>query len=105
MRITKLLMRVVLEKHCPPLLEHLKLSNSFVSNWVREELNFTWRLRTTAAQKLPLDWRTQGMYMAKRIAGSRLISYLRVEGKQGGACDWSRRQAPDHLLYRFGYER
>jgi hypothetical protein len=67
-RITKLLMRVVLEQHCPPLLQQLKLSNSFVSNWVREELNFTWRLRTTAAQKLPLDWRTQGMYMAKRIA-------------------------------------
>lgn len=67
-RIVKLMMRVVLEKHCPSLLQQVKLSKAFVGNWVREELQFSWRVRTTSAQKLPLDWRVQGMNMAKRIA-------------------------------------
>jgi hypothetical protein len=29
---------------------------------------WTWRVRTTTASKLPLDWREQGIVMAKRIA-------------------------------------
>ena len=29
---------------------------------------YSWRVRTTAASKLPLDWRDQGIRMAKRIA-------------------------------------
>lgn len=61
-------MRAVLQADCPALLESLTLSKSFISSWAREELQYSWRTRTTAASKLPLDWRNQGIDMAKRIA-------------------------------------
>jgi predicted nucleic acid-binding protein len=68
LHITGIVMRVVLEKHCATLLASLKLSKSFIGRWLREEMNFSWRSRTTAAQKLPNDWRERGLLMAKRIA-------------------------------------
>ena len=61
-------MRAVFQADCPALLDTLKLSNGFVSSWAHEELQYSWRTRTTAASKLPLDWRDQGVDMAKRIA-------------------------------------
>jgi len=61
-------MHAVLQADCPAVLENLQLSNSFISSWAREELQYSWRTRTTAASKLPLDWRNQGIDMAKRIA-------------------------------------
>ncbi len=61
-------MHAVLQADCPAVLDNLKLSNSFISSWAREELQYSWRTRTTAASKLPLDWRNQGIDMAKRIA-------------------------------------
>jgi len=61
-------MHAVLQADCPAVLDSLKLSNSFISSWAREELQYSWRTRTTAASKLPLDWRNQGIDMAKRVA-------------------------------------
>jgi hypothetical protein len=66
--IIRLVMRAVIEKQQPSLLEELTLSNGFISTWAREQLSWTWRVRTTAASKVPLDWRAQGILMAKRIA-------------------------------------
>lgn len=67
-RIIRHIMRIVIENKNPQLLSELKLSANFISIWAREELGWSWRLRTTAASKLPLDWRQQGIEMAKRIA-------------------------------------
>jgi hypothetical protein len=66
-RIIQLVMRLTIEKKEPALLEMLTLSKSFISKWARTALSYTWRVRTTAASKLPLDWRQQGVLMAKRI--------------------------------------
>ena len=66
--VIRLVMRAVIEKMHPPLLQELKLSHGFVSCWAREQMAWTWRVRTTTASKLPLDWREQGIVMAKRIA-------------------------------------
>lgn len=62
------ILRIVIENKEPTLLAELKLSKHFSSVWVREALGWSWRMRTTAASKLPLDWRAQGVQMAKRIA-------------------------------------
>ena len=51
-------------------LSQLKLSHGFISHWAREQMNWSWRMRTTAASKLPADWRQQGVLMAKWIAFS-----------------------------------
>lgn len=67
-RVIQLVMRIVIESEEPALLEKLKLSNSFVSEWARQQMSYSWRVRTSAASKLPLDWRSQGVAMAKRIA-------------------------------------
>jgi hypothetical protein len=61
-------MHAILQADCPAVLDSLKLSNSFISSWAREELQYSWRTRTTAASKLPLDWRNKGVDMAKRVA-------------------------------------
>ena len=61
-------MRAVFQADCAALLDTLKLSHGFVSNWAHEELQYSWRTRTTAASKLPLHWRDQGVDVAKRIA-------------------------------------
>jgi hypothetical protein len=61
-------MRAIFQADCAVLLDTLKLSHGFISSWAREELQYSWRTRTTAASKLPLDWRSQGVDMAKRIA-------------------------------------
>lgn len=67
-RIVRYVMQSVIEASAPQLLEHMKLSNGFISAWVREQLHWSWRMRTTAASKLPLDWQNQGVTMSKRIA-------------------------------------
>jgi len=61
-------MHAVLQADCPAVLDTLALSSSFISSWAREELQYSWRVRTSAASKLPLDWRNLGIDMAKRIA-------------------------------------
>jgi hypothetical protein len=66
--VIRLVMRTVVEQTQPELLAELTLSHGFISKWAREELGWTWRVKTTAASKLPMDWRQQGIDMAKRIA-------------------------------------
>jgi hypothetical protein len=66
--VIRLVMKAMIESTQPALLAEFNLSKSFVSKWAREALGYTWRVRTTAASKLPLDWRSQGILMAKRIA-------------------------------------
>jgi hypothetical protein len=66
--IIRFVMQTVIESDASHLLENLKLSHGFISSWVREQLKWTWRMRTTAASKVPLDYQQQGIQMAKRIA-------------------------------------
>jgi len=65
-------MQAVLQDKCPALLQQLKLSQAFISNWVRghPRLQYRWRARTTAASKLPDDWEQQGICMAQRVAAT-----------------------------------
>jgi hypothetical protein len=60
---------ILLEKH-PDALKQLTLSSAYISCFVRRhpKLQFTWRMKTTAASKLPLDWEEQGVQMAMRVA-------------------------------------
>lgn len=66
--VLRLVMRAVILKHEPALLASMKLSSSFCAQWAREQLAWSWRQRTTAASKLPNDWRQLGIDMAKRVA-------------------------------------
>ena len=61
-----------LEKEHPAVLQHLTLSQQYISAWVRRNprLQFRWRARTTAASKLPDDWEDQGIHMAMRIGAT-----------------------------------
>ena len=43
-RIVRAVMRGVLEERCPHVLEKLKLSDSFISAWVRSKMEWRWRL-------------------------------------------------------------
>lgn len=61
-------MHAIIEQRRPELLETLTLSRSFITRWVRSKLQWSWRQKTTAASKLPLDWEDQGVKMAMRIA-------------------------------------
>lgn len=67
-RVIQFIMRIVIEKQQPQLLDELTISKAFVSRWARDTMSYSWRVRTSAASKLPLDWRQQGVLMAKRIA-------------------------------------
>lgn len=66
--VVRLVLRAIIMKDEPQLLTTLKLSSSFCSHWVRENMSWSWRQRTTAASKLPNDWRQRGIDAAKRIA-------------------------------------
>lgn len=71
--IIRLVMRAVIEKMHPPLLQELKLCSGFISSWARDQLNMTWRVRTGAASKLPVHWRELGVAAAKRIAWNMVV--------------------------------
>ena len=70
--IIRWVMLAVLQDKHPKVLDHLTLSQQFISDWVRScpALLFRWRARTTAASKLPLDWEDQGIGMAQRMAAA-----------------------------------
>jgi hypothetical protein len=70
--IIRWVMLAVLQDRCPALLKQLKLSQQFISRWVRgnPRLQFRWRQRTTAASKLPDDWEDQGICMAQRMGAT-----------------------------------
>lgn len=61
-------MRAIISRLQPDLLHQLLISNSFIKNWVKDRMNWTWRARTTSASKLPENWRERGIEFAKRIA-------------------------------------
>ena len=67
-RIIRWVMLAVLQEASPALLLQHKLSQQFISTWARQQLQWRWRARTTAASKLPADWEAQGVLMAKRVA-------------------------------------
>jgi hypothetical protein len=46
----------ILQEANPSLLRQHRLSQLFISRWVRQQLDWRWRARTTAASKLPADW-------------------------------------------------
>jgi hypothetical protein len=81
--IIRWVMQAVLQDKCPALLQQLKLSQAFISNWVRNHprLQYRWRARTTAASKLPDDWEAQGVCMAQRIAA--LMQLYKVRNMLG----------------------
>ena len=66
--IIRWVMQALIQKSRPEMLAQLSLSKSFISQWARTRLNWTWRAKTTAASKLPNDWESQGVLMAQRIA-------------------------------------
>jgi hypothetical protein len=66
--VIRLVMRLVIETKDPLLLGELRLSHGFISHWARQQMQYSWRVRTTPASKLPDDWREKGVEMAKRIA-------------------------------------
>lgn len=66
--VVRLVLRALILKHEAQLLSTLKLSSFFCSRWARERMSWSWRQRTTAASKLPNDWRQRGIDMAKRVA-------------------------------------
>jgi hypothetical protein len=69
-RIIRWVMVAVCTKMKPSLLEEISFSQQFISSWVRQQLSWRWRARTTTASKLPLDWAQQGIEMARRVAAN-----------------------------------
>lgn len=65
--VIRLVMRAVFEEHEPSLLAELSLSKSWISNWARDVMQWSWRMKTTAASKLPNDWQEMGIQAAKRV--------------------------------------
>ena len=66
--VIRLIAMDVLKRHAPELLKELKLSDSWCKRLAADMMGYSWRTATTAASKLPNDWRDQGVKMAKRIA-------------------------------------
>ena len=57
-------------------MEQPPLSTYSVSEFARKIMFWSWRKRTTAAIKLPDDWRAQGTLMARRIAALMHLSNI-----------------------------
>lgn len=77
-RVIRWVMRAVMTDMQPALLSGLTLSQSFISRWAREQLQWRWRARTTTASKLPLDWEEQGVLMSQRIAATMEMHKVRA---------------------------
>lgn len=73
-------MRAVIEERCPALIDlgYLTLSKSFICRWAREQLDWRWRKKTTAASKLPSDWEERGVKMAMRIGAHMGMHKVRI---------------------------
>lgn len=68
--VIRWVMQSVFTDHDPSLLGRLKLSQQWISQWVRQQMGWTWRACTSEASKLPMDWEEQGIVMAKRVAAT-----------------------------------
>jgi hypothetical protein len=67
------LIRTMIEKRAPTLLENksqsgFKVSLAWTRDFVRTNLNWSFRKSTGSARKLPKDWEEQGLLMAQRAA-------------------------------------
>jgi hypothetical protein len=61
-------MKSIITERAPHLLDKLTLSNSFISLWAHKHMQWTYRVATTTASKVPDDWHQQGVQMGKRVA-------------------------------------
>lgn len=78
--IIRWVMLAVLQEEHPAVLNQLTLSQAWISTWVRANprLQFSWRARTTAASKVPLDWEDQGILMAQRMGAMMQLHKVRT---------------------------
>lgn len=67
LNIITMVIKGVIKKHHPDLLEQLKISQTFAHKYVKQKLNWSSRRATTAC-RLPNDWKELGITFAKRIA-------------------------------------
>ena len=78
--IIRWVMLAVLQAKHAAVLEHLTLSQTYISSFVRSNprLQFRWRARTTTASKLPDDWEEQGIRMAQRMGAAMQLHKVRA---------------------------
>jgi hypothetical protein len=67
------IIKAIIRKEEPILLSNtsrtgFKVSIDWTRDFVKTKLHWSYRVATTAAQKLPLDWEAQGLKMSQRIA-------------------------------------
>ena len=84
--VIRFVMRSVVEADADHLMECMKFSHGFISQWAREQLGWSWRAGTTPASKLPSDWEESGVLMAKRIALNMQIHKVRSTCTAHAAC-------------------
>lgn len=79
--IIRWVMLAVLQDKHPAVLNSLKLSQQYISSWVRNNprLQFRWRARTTAASKLPDNWEEQGIHMGQRMGAAMQLHKVRQQ--------------------------
>lgn len=58
----------LLSSRAPELLGKFKVSIEWTRNFMKHQLQWSYRRATTACGKLPLDWEDQGRMMALRVA-------------------------------------
>lgn len=66
MSTVKCIVKVLVAAH--QLSDRLKVSRTWLRHWIRDTMDWSWRASTTAAGKLPADWRDRGTLLAKRVA-------------------------------------
>ena len=66
MAMVKCIVKTLVAGH--QLSDRLKVSRTWLRHWVSDTMDWSWRASTTAAGKLPADWRDRGTLLAKRVA-------------------------------------
>lgn len=67
-RNIRMIMKATIMFTKPEILDTLKLSNNFIWLFIRKNLAWRVRQKTTSSAKLPVDWEAQGKTMIERIA-------------------------------------
>lgn len=67
-RQARIVFTAMIKLHQPELMDELRLSKSFLSNWCRSNLSWRYRKVTCNYDKLPINWEQQGRDMIDRIA-------------------------------------
>ena len=68
--VIRWVMTAVMKEKGSPLLDRYKLSRTYICRWAHITLAWSWRARTTASSKLPLNWEELGVKMTMRIAAN-----------------------------------